>query len=62
MALLDVPMSEVAMNQTPVERRRSPREPRKTSGWISAATGTKTGNGFNVVIRDLSLHGVGLIS
>jgi hypothetical protein len=44
------------------DRRRSPREERLTPAWLSAAAGSKSGNGFNVQVRDLSLHGVGFIS
>ena len=44
------------------ERRRSPRHRRDTPAWLSAASGSRTGKGFNVQIKDLSLHGVGFVS
>ena len=44
------------------DRRRSPRHERPTSAWISAASGAQRGNGFYVTVRDLSLHGAGLVS
>jgi hypothetical protein len=57
-------LAEEVVNTAPegADRRRSPREDRATPAWLSAATGTKAGNGFNVQVRDLSLHGVGFIS
>ena len=51
-----------ASDVTSAERRRSPRQHRPTSAWISASSGSQKGNGFYVLIRDLSLHGTGFIS
>jgi hypothetical protein len=48
--------------ETNPERRRSPRQQRTTSAWISASSGSQKGNGFYVLIRDLSLHGTGFVS
>lgn len=44
------------------DRRRSNREERSASAWLSAASTSERGGGFNVNVRDLSLHGVGFIS
>ncbi len=52
----------VEMGELVVDRRRSHRHERATPAWLSAATGSNRGNGFNVTIKDLSLHGVGFIA
>ncbi|HEX8323691.1 MAG TPA: PilZ domain-containing protein [Tepidisphaeraceae bacterium] len=44
------------------ERRRSPRQRRETTAWLSAASGQRNGNGIHVRVRDLSLHGVGYVA
>jgi hypothetical protein len=59
MTLLDEALS-TPLNAA--DRRRSPREERSTMAWLSASTGAKAGNGFNVQVRDLSLHGIGFVS
>ncbi|MDB5326023.1 MAG: hypothetical protein JWM57_1592 [Phycisphaerales bacterium] len=51
-----------ATEPTGSDRRRSPRSRRETTAWLSAASGQRNGNGFNVRVRDLSLHGVGYVA
>ena len=53
---------EFEVGEAVAERRRSERQERATPAWLSAATGAAKGKGHNVTIKDLSLHGVGLIS
>lgn len=53
---------EIEMGEPVPERRRSFRQERATPAWLSAATGSNRGNGFHVTIKDLSLHGAGLIT
>ena len=43
------------------DRRRSARQERSTPAWLSAATGSRHGNGVHIKIRDLSLHGAGFV-
>lgn len=57
-----VDTGEIEMGEAVSDRRRSVRHERATPSWISAASGTAAGNGSNVTIRDLSLHGVGFIA
>ena len=44
------------------ERRRSPRQRRQTTAWLSTANGSRTGKGQQVRVKDLSLHGVGYVA
>lgn len=44
------------------ERRRSPRQERTAPAWLSSSSKAAGGNGINVTLRDLSLHGAGMIS
>jgi hypothetical protein len=63
MAILDPQLSDQIEVGEPVpERRRSRRHERATPAWLSAASGSDRGNGFNVKIKDLSLHGAGFIA
>ncbi len=63
MTLLDTqPNGEIEIAEVASDRRRSSRAERATPAWMSAASGSNKGNGFNVTIKDLSLHGVGLIA
>ena len=55
-------VEQVELGEPVSDRRRSFRQERATPAWLSAATGTNKGNGFNVTIKDLSLHGVGFIA
>ncbi len=55
-------VSQVSVGEQVIDRRRSPRQERATHAWLSAHTGAKSGNGVHVDVRDLSLHGVGIIS
>lgn len=57
-----VEANEVEVGELVSDRRRSTRHERATPSWISAATGAQSGNGSNITIRDLSLHGVGFIA
>ena len=43
------------------ERRRSPRQERTAPAWLSASGRAASGNGIHVTLRDLSLHGAGMI-
>jgi len=45
-----------------MERRRSPRTERTAPAWLSSSSRSSGGNGLHVTLRDLSLHGAGLIS
>ncbi|MGN6728094.1 MAG: PilZ domain-containing protein [Tepidisphaeraceae bacterium] len=54
--------AEDAFFSAATERRRSPRHNRQTPAWLSAASGSRSGNGFSVQVKDLSLHGVGFVS
>jgi len=49
-------------NATAMERRRSPRTERRAPAWLSSSGRSNGGNGLHVTLRDLSLHGAGLIS
>ncbi len=62
MAILETTPADVEVGELVSDRRRSNRQERATPAWVSAATGTNRGNGFNVTIKDLSLHGVGFIA
>lgn len=42
------------------DRRRSQRQVRRTTAWLSNASGGS--NGRTVTVEDLSLHGVGFVS
>ncbi len=55
----DVEMGQLVSSS---DRRRSARQERATPAWLSAASGSRQGNGLHVKIRDLSLHGTGFIS
>jgi hypothetical protein len=46
-----------------VERRRSEREERRVTAWLSDASGGRSPSSQQeVLVRDLSLHGVGFIA
>lgn len=66
MATLDQPPStndiETGEFIASSDRRRSPRHERPTPAWLSAASGSRSGNGVHIKIRDLSLHGAGFVS
>ncbi len=44
------------------ERRRSERVPQLVDGWLSSPNDNSHATGRAVTIRDLSLHGVGILS
>jgi hypothetical protein len=57
------PPADPSAESPAAERRRSPRQKRETTGWLSTASGHRHGgNGCHVRVRDLSLHGVGYVS
>ncbi len=62
MTVATTPGSDPQVGQNIAERRRSSRERRDTHAWLSAATCSKNSNGVSVKIRDLSLHGVGMVT
>ena len=58
-----------AVNQDPAsataqvpDRRRSPRDQRHAPAWVSTAVNARGGGGINVMVDNLSLHGVGFVS
>jgi hypothetical protein len=62
MKTLETAGQEFGVGDAVADRRRSQRQERATPAWLSAATGAAKGKGLNVIIRDLSLHGVGIIA
>ncbi|MBC7785760.1 MAG: PilZ domain-containing protein [Burkholderiales bacterium] len=59
---LEIAPLGIAVGEPVADRRRSERQEKPTTAWLSAAATARQGNGNQVKVRDLSLHGVGLIS